>query len=103
MLWEILCRENPYKDHDFRWMEDVSLTVQRGIRPTIPPFSPPFYVQLMKECWHTEPERRPSFTNIIDRLVDMADTAIIQRQDEDEDATRHFESDAAALESTPRL
>ena len=25
VLWGILCRENPYKDHNFKWIEDVSL------------------------------------------------------------------------------
>ena len=100
MLWEILCRENPYTDHDFKWIEDVSLAVQRGIRPTIQPSAPALYVQLMKECWHTDPESRPSFTHIVDRLVAMADATTIQPEFERDKISREFDSDVAASEST---
>ena len=102
MLWEILCREHPYNDRNFEWIEDVSREVQRGIRPTIPPSAPADYVQLMKDCWHTDPDRRPSFTHIVDRLVAMADATSIQIQPEYEveNASREYDSDVAAVEST---
>ena len=78
VLWEILCREDPYKEQQFQWMEDVSSAVQCGIRPSIPPSSPEAYVNLMKECWKTDPDCRPTFTNIVDQLVAMADAPPIQ-------------------------
>ena len=39
----------------------------------------------MKECWHTDPECRPSFTHIVDRLVAMTDTTTIQLEYEEEE------------------
>jgi hypothetical protein len=78
VLWEVLCREDPYKDHGFSWIEDVSKAVQRGTRPTVPPSSPSVYVQLMKECWDADPDRRPRFAEIVDRLAVMANTTSLQ-------------------------
>jgi hypothetical protein len=73
VLWEILSREVPYRDHCFRWIKDISMAVQGGTRPTLPPNAPTLYVQLIKDCWQTNPDTRPTFTNIVDRLVLMAD------------------------------
>ena len=80
----------------------MSCAVQRGIRPTIPPSAPAVYVQLMKDCWHADPDRRPSFTDIVDRLVAMSDaTSVpIQPEYEGEYASREYDSDVAAVEST---
>lgn len=97
VLWEILCRELPYKDHKFSWIEDVSHAVQRGIRPAIPTWAPTVYVQLMKDCWHGDPDLRPSFAHIVDRLVAMADSMSVQPEYEGE---RDYISDVAREDTT---
>lgn len=78
VLWELLCRESPYDDREFEWIEDVSRAVQSGIRPTVPQSAPAVYVNLMKDCWTTDPDRRPTFSQIVDRLVDMANAPVDQ-------------------------
>ena len=61
-------------DREFHWIEDVSRAVQSGVRPTFPLSSPPLYVSLMRDCWNTNPERRPTFAAIVARLGDMGGT-----------------------------
>ena len=78
----------------------MSNAVQGCTRPTVPPSAPALYVQLMKECWDTDPDRRPRFTQIVDRLVAMADTTTIQHEYEGENASPEYDSDVAAGEST---
>jgi hypothetical protein len=82
VLWEILCREDPYRDHSFGWIDDVSRAVQGGTRPSLPPSAPSCYVQLMKDCWQANPDARPTSTQIVDRLTDMADVLNDSRREE---------------------
>ena len=58
-------------------MEEVSRAVQGDTRPTLPQSAPATYVQLMKGCWLTDRDARPTFTHIVDRLVDMKDALSI--------------------------
>jgi serine/threonine protein kinase len=74
VLWEIWCREDPFQDHCFQWISDLSRAVQGDIRPTLPTSAPSSYIQLMEDCWQTNPDARPTFTHIVDHLVDMAGT-----------------------------
>lgn len=40
----------------------------------------------MKACWRTDPECRPAFSNVVDRLVAMEDVELVH-QDCDGEAT----------------
>ena len=78
MLWEILCRDDPYQDRQFGWIDEVSTAVREGVRPTIPPSSPQLYVKLMKECWANDSDSRPTFAHIVNRLASMADQTLTE-------------------------
>ena len=45
--------------------------VQKGLRPTMPPGSPPGLNQLVASCWHSNPECRPSFKDLVPALDSM--------------------------------
>ena len=45
------------------------------MRPPIPPECPPAFAQLIKDCWESEPQKRPPFSDILQRLRVM-ETAI---------------------------
>lgn len=61
----------PYEDRTFRWIDDVGRAVQSGIRPTIELPAPADYVSLMENCWHTNPDVRPMFREVAERLNEM--------------------------------
>lgn len=74
ILWEILTRMEPYDDKEP--MQIVVEVVNEGLRPAIPAhmFTSPL-VPLMMDCWQTEPDDRPTFDRVVDRLKQIA-TAI---------------------------
>lgn len=70
ILWEILTRLEPYEDKEP--MQIVVEVVNDGLRPTLPPpmdQSP--LVPLMKDAWGENPEHRPSFEKILERLLQI--------------------------------
>ena len=48
--------------------------MERGLRPTIPPHTPPEFSQLIRSCWAAIPEQRPSFADITARLELLCQT-----------------------------
>lgn len=70
ILWEILTRLEPYEDKEP--MQIVVEVVNEDLRPTIPDdFMSSPLIPLMKDCWHKDPEQRPSFKVINNRLADI--------------------------------
>lgn len=45
--------------------------LNNDMRPSIPKKVPEVYVKLMQRCWDREPNRRPSFKEIIKELQSM--------------------------------
>ena len=71
VMWECLTRDEPFRGHS---PMQIVATLLRGERPKLPssPALPSSYVRLLTECWATQPERRPSFSAALDRLVGIA-------------------------------
>ena len=46
--------------------------VCQGRRPAIPANCPDFIRSLMKQCWHKRTSERPVFTDILERLQQVA-------------------------------
>jgi serine/threonine protein kinase len=85
ILWEILTRLEPYEDKEP--MQIVVEVVNDGLRPTLPDeckASP--LVPLMKDCWHADPDQRPTFAIIVERLSKMfEDETKVHPLEKDED------------------
>jgi hypothetical protein len=67
ILWEILTRKEPYEDKEP--MQIVVEVVNDNLRPDIPVLyrdSP--LIPLIKDCWAGDPDRRPPFRVVVDRL-----------------------------------
>lgn len=88
ILWELMTWREPFESDDeaLRPIQILTLTVRDGYRPEIVPNHelqggpcPVYeaYLELMKQCWHQDPEERPSFKEIIERLKELM-TGIVQ-------------------------
>ncbi|KAK3261116.1 Serine/threonine-protein kinase edr1 [Cymbomonas tetramitiformis] len=70
VLWELLTREEPFKGlHPMQIMR----AIDRGERPPMPIVldCPPSYVELLNDCWHTDPTQRPTFEQVLERLTQI--------------------------------
>lgn len=65
-LWEIYTRKTPYAGLEPLQVAMVVHTHRR--RPTIPPECPQWYAKLISDCWAHDPNKRPSFKEILLRL-----------------------------------
>ncbi|KAF4355351.1 hypothetical protein CsatB_025477 [Cannabis sativa] len=85
VMWEILTGEEPYADMHCGAI--IGGIVNNTLRPTIPKRCDSEWRKLMEECWSADPEARPSFTDITDRLRDMS-TSIQKNKRQDPSSTR---------------
>ncbi|KAJ7950364.1 Mitogen-activated protein kinase kinase kinase [Quillaja saponaria] len=71
-MWEILTGEEPYADMHCGAI--IGGIVKNSLRPLIPERCDPEWRKLMEQCWSADPESRPSFTEITNRLRSMSMT-----------------------------
>ena len=69
IMHEIVSRQVPYKGMNAAQVSVAVLT--RGMRPPVPPHCPSQYAALMQACWDQEPENRPPFSFIVEKLNAM--------------------------------
>ncbi|KAG8044346.1 hypothetical protein GUJ93_ZPchr0820g22890 [Zizania palustris] len=69
-LWEILTGEEPYANMHCGTI--IGGIVNNTLRPPIPKNCEPEWQQLMEQCWSADPDIRPSFTEVTDRLRAMS-------------------------------
>ncbi|KAK9074793.1 hypothetical protein SSX86_003111 [Deinandra increscens subsp. villosa] len=70
VLWELLTGEVPYSY--LTPLQAAVGVVQQGLRPTIPKQTHPKLTELLECCWQHNPTLRPNFTEIIDKLKQLA-------------------------------
>ncbi|KAJ8388605.1 hypothetical protein AAFF_G00131700 [Aldrovandia affinis] len=66
LLWELMTRgAPPYSDvNSF----DITVFLLQGRRLLQPEFCPDALYNVMMECWHPKPERRPTFSELVSRI-----------------------------------
>ncbi|XVE72800.1 hypothetical protein DITRI_Ditri11bG0067600 [Diplodiscus trichospermus] len=69
-MWEILTGEEPYADMHCGAI--IGGIVKNSLRPPIPERCDPDWRKLMEQCWSRDPESRPSFAEITNRLRSMS-------------------------------
>jgi hypothetical protein len=70
LFWEILSQERPWARVN---MTDLKEKVLAGERPYIPSHTNmKRSFDLIQRCWEQSSERRPTFTDIVDDLYDIA-------------------------------
>ncbi|GBB96585.1 hypothetical protein RclHR1_02790008 [Rhizophagus clarus] len=70
IMWELMTGRRPFWDrnHDTELIIDIC----DGLRPPIVTDAPEGYIDLMRECWHSDPDERPSAFDINDRVCAMS-------------------------------
>ncbi|CAD8170875.1 unnamed protein product [Paramecium octaurelia] len=71
VLWEICCRETPYKQFSTNPPAIMKLVTVDNGRPDLSLIQtgcPPFLKELMIKCWDKDPLKRPSFLEVVQYL-----------------------------------
>ncbi|POG82979.1 kinase-like domain-containing protein [Rhizophagus irregularis DAOM 181602=DAOM 197198] len=85
IMWEFMTSRRPFwnRSHD----AELIIEICDGLRPPIVTNAPEGYIELMKECWHSDPNKRPIAADIYHRIEKMywneqdTRTKIIQSSD----------------------
>ena len=83
IMWEFMTGRRPFWDR----VHDAELIIEicDGLRPPIVTNAPEGYVDLMKECWHSDTIKRPTAKEVRGKLYKMFDkggsTEIIESSD----------------------
>eukprot|EP00249_Psilotum_nudum_P017527 c26373_g1_i2 orf=903-2117(+) len=74
VLWELITGNLPFQN--MTAVQAAFAVVNRGVRPTIPADCPPALSYIMTRCWATNPDERPSFSEVVN-LLEQAQTDLI--------------------------
>ena len=73
VMYEIITRQTPYQGIAASEIKDMVLEIeQRPNLEFVPPNCPEGLKRLMLLCWRTDPNRRPSFSAIVDILSSIS-------------------------------
>ncbi|GMH33466.1 hypothetical protein BSKO_01300 [Bryopsis sp. KO-2023] len=65
LLWELMSGKLPFVGQAFT---DMMVSIVEGYRPKMPQFFPTQYAKLIRECWSSSRQVRPTFDDIVERL-----------------------------------
>jgi tRNA A-37 threonylcarbamoyl transferase component Bud32 len=66
IMWEILTGQEPYAGMHHGGV--IGGILSNTLRPTVPASCDPQWRELMEQCWSNEPDKRPTFTEVVSRL-----------------------------------
>ncbi|EXX75735.1 hypothetical protein RirG_039300 [Rhizophagus irregularis DAOM 197198w] len=77
-MWELMTGRRLFWDrnHD----TELIIDIWDGLRPPIVTNAPEGYIELMKECWHSVPDKRPTATIIRERIDEISIKEIENRR-----------------------
>ncbi|CAN0400137.1 unnamed protein product, partial [Discosporangium mesarthrocarpum] len=62
VLWELVTRRQPFEG--LTPIQAAFAVARQGLRPKIPPGTPPSLAALISRCWHPAPSVRPTFMQV---------------------------------------
>lgn len=72
---ELYSRERPYHEHEIsqsRFISNFEDAIIKGLRPTIPPDTPPEMGEVIQTCWQADPSKRPTSDSVYKSLLSIA-------------------------------
>lgn len=71
VIYEVICRHMAFEDMDAEQAGKVIASGGRPVEQEAPEDTPEELRSLMKECWDQDPDQRPSFAEIEERLLQI--------------------------------
>ncbi|RGB36760.1 kinase-like domain-containing protein [Rhizophagus diaphanus] len=68
LLWEISSGQQPFYVQDEHYDLDLAIEILQGRREKPIPGTPMDYMKIYTECWHENPDNRPTINQVVDRL-----------------------------------
>jgi serine/threonine protein kinase/GTPase SAR1 family protein len=69
---EIITHRLPFDEYFEAGVNCRRAILEEGLRPTLPPDTPPAFKMLLRQCWHSDAEKRPAFAEITHALRRIA-------------------------------
>jgi serine/threonine protein kinase len=69
IMWELMVGRRPFWDRNHN--TELIIDICDGLRPPIITNAPDGYIDLMKKCWHSDPEKRPKADEISNKFIEM--------------------------------
>jgi len=70
LMWEISSGQPPFADFDHNY--NLAMKIINGNRPRIVPGTPLEYKKLIKECWDTNPSKRPDSYTLCNKIDEIS-------------------------------
>src|SRR3989337_158833 len=69
IMWEFMTGRRPFwnENHDI----ELIIKICDGLRPPTITNAPEGYIELMKKCWHSDPTKRPTTTDLFPKIIKM--------------------------------
>eukprot|EP01090_Pellita_catalonica_P011003 TRINITY_DN22482_c0_g1_i1.p2 TRINITY_DN22482_c0_g1~~TRINITY_DN22482_c0_g1_i1.p2 ORF type:complete len:122 (+),score=25.88 TRINITY_DN22482_c0_g1_i1:286-651(+) len=83
LMWELLTRERVYDE--FTPLQILTMVSEENMRPEIPSWTSADYAKLVRDCWHRDPHKRPSWEVLL-RELQLVNFAPHSLGEEDDDA-----------------
>ncbi|XWS61668.1 hypothetical protein CRYUN_Cryun07bG0145500 [Craigia yunnanensis] len=97
LCFELLTGKVPFEDGHLQG-EKVSRHIRAGERPLFPYTAPKYLVNLIKRCWLTDPNQRPSFSSIC-RILCYIKKFLVMNPDHDQPEIRFPVADYCEIEA----
>ena len=62
IMWELMTGRRPFWDHDHN--VELLIFIWDGLRPVVTEDTPECFANLVKQCWDSDPSKRPSIKKI---------------------------------------
>ncbi|EXX51360.1 Ypk2p [Rhizophagus irregularis DAOM 197198w] len=69
IMWELMVGRRPFWDRNHN--TELIIEISDGLRPPIITNAPKGYIDLMKECWHSDPKKRPKTVEILKKIDEV--------------------------------
>ena len=66
IMWELMTGRRPFWDRNHN--TELIIEICDGLRPPIVTNAPEGYIELMQECWHSDPNKRPTATKLCEKI-----------------------------------
>jgi serine/threonine protein kinase len=81
IMWELMTGRRPFWDQSHN--SDLIIEICDGLRPPIVTNNvPEGYIELMKECWHSDPDERPTASSLVWNNFGYSDSKLNYKHEE---------------------